>query len=107
MNLETLETALVNTLIGMGTVFVILIVISLIISLFKYINKFEAALKKSKEPATPAPVAAPVVVEEVEEETDDLELVAVITAAVAACMGTENTDGFVVRSIRRSPNNRW
>lgn len=33
--------AVMNTLIGMGTVFVVLIFISFIISLFKYINKFE------------------------------------------------------------------
>ncbi len=35
------------------------------------------------------------------DETDDLELVAVIAAAVAACEGAVSTDGFVVRSIRR------
>ena len=28
-------------------------------------------------------------------------------AAIAAAMGKENTDGFVVRSIRRSKGNRW
>jgi hypothetical protein len=46
-------------------------------------------------------------VEEVEEETDDLELVAVITAAVAAAMGTTSTDGFVVRSIKRTGASHW
>ena len=40
-------------------------------------------------------------VEEVEDETDDLELVAVIAAAIAASEGASSTDGFVVRSIRR------
>ena len=45
---------------------------------------------------------APVVEQEaVVEETDDLELVAVIAAAVAACQGAASTEGFVVRSIRR------
>ena len=44
--------------------------------------------------------------EEEEELSDDLELVAVITAAIAASAGT-STDGFVVRSIRRSNNSRW
>ena len=41
------------------------------------------------------------------EETDDGELVAVIAAAVAAAMeaaGAEQTNGFVVRSIRRINN---
>ena len=41
-----------------------------------------------------------------EEMTDDLELIAVITAAIAAGEGT-STDGFVVRSIRRRTSNNW
>ena len=41
-----------------------------------------------------------------EDAMDDLELVAVITAAIAASMGT-STDGFVVRSIRRAGKSRW
>ena len=50
---------------------------------------------------------APVVEEVVTvDETDDLELIAVITAAIAAQEGT-STDGFVVRSIRRRPSNKW
>lgn len=107
--MENLETALVHTVIGMGTVFIILILISLIISLFKFIPKIQAAFSKKKEEpaaatATPAAPAEPVIVEE--EETDDLEIVAVITAAIAASMGT-TTDGFVVRSIRRKSGNRW
>ena len=39
--------------------------------------------------------------EEAVDETDDLELVAVIAAAVAAYEGSATTEGFVVRSIRR------
>ena len=49
------------------------------------------------------------VVEEVSEEqdvTDDTELVVVIAAAIAVADGT-TTDGFVVRSIRRRPANKW
>jgi hypothetical protein len=37
---------------------------------------------------------------------DDLELIAVITAAIAASAGVPQ-DSFVVRSIRRSPANHW
>ena len=51
---------------------------------------------------TPAPVAAPVV----EDVSDDTELVAVISAAIAAAEGT-STDGFVVRSIKRRTSNKW
>lgn len=105
---EILQKAGLNTLLGMGTVFVVLIFISLIISLFKYIPALENALKrKSKD--TPKEAVETVVQEEVLEEqdvTDDTELVAVIAAAIAAAEGT-TTDGFVVRSIRRRPSNKW
>lgn len=96
--------ALMNTLMGMGTVFIVLIFISFIISLFKYINK--AGAKKPAEAAT-AP-AAPVVeaVEEAEELVDDTELVAVITAAIAAYAGT-SSEGFQVRSIKRAAKSTW
>lgn len=99
-----------NTLIGMGTVFVVLILISLIISAFGVIPKIEAKLKareKQQIPAArPVPAAAPVV--QVEEElSDDTELVAVIAAAVAAYEGSGSTDGFVVRSIRKSNKSKW
>ena len=40
-------------------------------------------------------------IEEKEELADDSELVAVITAAICAATGT-SSDGFVVRSIRKS-----
>ena len=40
------------------------------------------------------------------EVSDDLELIAVITAAIAAQEGTR-TDGFVVLSIRRRTSNNW
>ncbi|MDD3217940.1 MAG: OadG family transporter subunit [Lachnospiraceae bacterium] len=94
----------INTLIGVAIVFIILIFLSLLISLFKYVNKI--GKKKETEPAqTKAPVAAPVAAPVVEEElTDDLELVAVITAAIAASENT-SADGFVVRSIKRA--NKW
>ena len=38
---------------------------------------------------------------EKEESADDTELVAVIAAAIAAYEGSQSTDGFVVRSIRK------
>lgn len=97
---ERMGKAALNTLMGMGTVFAVLILISLLISLFKYINKLEA--KVNKKPAVseaPAP-SAPVIAEPTEELTDDYELVAVISAAIAASEGT-SADGFVVRSIKK------
>ncbi len=45
---ENMKRAGLNTLIGMGTVFVVLILISLIISVFSVIPKIEANLKASR-----------------------------------------------------------
>jgi len=104
---EILKKAGLNTILGMGTVFVVLIFISFIISLFRFIPELEKKFKKNKtaEPAkapAPTPAAAPVV----EDVSDDTELVAVIAAAIAAAEGT-STDGFVVRSIKRRQSNKW
>ena len=104
---EIMVKAGMNTLIGMGTVFAVLILISLIISCFTFISKFE------KKPEAKAPAAAPAadpVVEQIaakEELSDDTELVAVIAAAIAAYEGAASTDGFVVRSIRKSNKSKW
>lgn len=108
---EILQRAGLNTLLGMGTVFAVLIFISFIISLFRFIPDLEAKLSKKSQapaakleaPAVPAPVAA---VPEVTAEMNDAELVAVIAAAIAASEGT-TTDGFIVRSIKRRKNNNW
>ncbi len=104
---EIMAKAGMNTIIGMGTVFVVLILISLIISCFTLVSKFEAKQKKQEAPAPAAP--APVVEQPAakEELSDDTELVAVIAAAIAAYEGAASTDGFVVRSIRKSNKSKW
>lgn len=109
---ENMSRAAVHTLIGMGTVFIVLIFISLIIGCFKYINEWEKQKtqpKTAKPVPAPAPIAPPAPVQEEEEEeelSDDLELVAVITAAIAASMNTP-ADGLVVRSIKRKSGAKW
>lgn len=95
---EKMEKAALNTLMGMGTVFTVLILISLIIYCFRFIGDLQNLGKKKQTEETAAPVA-PAVVEEA-PLTDDLELIAVISAAIAASEGT-STDAFVVRSIHR------
>ena len=103
---EKMQKAALNTVMGMGTVFVMLIIICLIISLFRFIPALEDKLKNRKadgqekaavgtQPAAAIPEAAIS-----EAETDNLELVAVIAAAIAASTG-QSTDDFVVRSIKR------
>ncbi len=102
---EVLKKAGLNTLLGMGTVFAVLIFLAFIISLMKYIPMFMDKLQK-KGTAPVAETKAEEKAVETVDETDDLELVAVITAAIAASEGT-STDGFVVRSIKRRPSNNW
>lgn len=106
---ELMGKAAMNTLIGMGTVFVVLILISFIISGFNLIPKIQKAFSKKKSGKSAGTeqegisngVDMITAQEEAAEEGDDLELAAVIAAAVAACQGTASADGFVVRSIRR------
>lgn len=97
---EKMEKAALNTLMGMGTVFVVLILISLIIYCFRFISVIQDKMsgKGKAVEAAPAEVAAEAV--ETAPLTDDLELVAVISAAIAASEGT-SADSFVVRSIHR------
>ena len=104
---EMMGKAALNTLIGMGTVFIVLILISLIISCFGVIPKLLAsaaerrAAKTATEKTGDDNTVEQAAVEEYEDEADEQELVAVIAAAVAAYEGAASTDGFVVRSIRR------
>lgn len=112
---EILTKAGLNTILGMGTVFAVLIFLAFLISMMKYIpNLLEMFTKKDAENAQPVaevvqqstPVVAPAKPAVKVDTVDDLELIAVITAAIAAQEGT-TTDGFVVRSIRRRPSNKW
>lgn len=111
---EILKKAGLNTLLGMGTVFIVLIIIAFIISLFKYIPVIQEAFsKKDKKAAEPEKKQVAKPQTSVPEKTaDDSELIAVITAAIAAAREEEkqdgtSTDGFIVRSIRRRPSNKW
>ncbi len=102
---DSMVKAALNTLLGMGSVFIVLILISLIISCFNIISKIQAKSEAKKQTNTVQEVSAvnntAAAVSAQETEEDDLELVAVIAAAIAASEGAASTDGFVVRSIRR------
>lgn len=102
---DSMATAALNTVLGMGSVFVVLILISMIISAFGLISKVQtkpAAKKDSQAAASAATGAAnQTSAQEEIDAADDYELVAVIAAAIAASEGAASTDGFVVRSIRR------
>ena len=98
---QLLEEAAFNTVLGIGTVFLMLIVIAVIIYCFRLIPMLQAKFTKSNQNVVEAPkaaVAAPSAAPAV--QTDDLELVAVIAAAIAASEQIP-VDSFVVRSIKR------
>lgn len=116
----TMPEALVNTLLGMGTVFCVLILISFIIYLLKFIpdllngskkEKESVRLAESRKQPVPAqkpvskPAPAPAPAPSVSKPADDTQLVAVITAAVMAAMEQEGTpvpaDGLLIRSIKK------
>ena len=104
-----MQRAGMNTLMGIGIVFLMLVFLSFVIGLFKYIEKFQNVGKKTAVEEAPkaeeAPAPAIAQSEAADEDfADDLELVAVISAAIAAYENTSG-DSFVVRSIKKS--NKW
>lgn len=103
-----MQQAGLNTVMGLGIVFLTLLFLSWLIGQLHIIPDMIEKRTKKSEPApaaAPAP-AAPAPVAEEEDLTDDLELVAVITAAIAASEQT-STDGFVVRSIKKANKRNW
>lgn len=105
---EVVAKAGLNTLMGMGTVFVVLIFISFVISLFKLFSK--VGTKKEDNSPAPAPAQAEVEKQEVTVQTEsDDEIIAVISAAIAAYeeeMAAAGeievpADGLIVRSVRK------
>ena len=96
---DKMAKAGLNTVLSMAIVFAVLIFIAIIIAQFKHIGNFQNGAKKEEVKAEPVVEAAPVAEEE--NLVDDLELVAVITAAIAAASETESADGLVIRSIIR------
>ena len=108
---EKMKEAALNTLMGVGVVFVMLLFLCLVFAQIKHVNKL-AALFEKKEPfaehvasvgAPSAAVASPVTTGASAAASDPMKdgaLVAVIAAAIAAAEGT-SVDGFVVRSIKK------
>jgi sodium pump decarboxylase gamma subunit len=114
---EEIADAAGNLVLGMGSVFIILIFIAWIISLFKYIKVFEDRKKNKQSAEAPAapvkPAPAPVKAAPVKPQAGN-ELQAVIAAAIAQyeadtsnstdtgfVPGPTLNNGLVVRSIRR------
>ena len=102
-----MEKAGLNTAMGISIVFLTLAFISCVIALEGKI--FTTIAKKKASPKTVEPKKedepAPVAVETIDTASDDEEIVAVITAAIAAFEAETGydipADALVVRSIRR------
>ena len=125
---ERLEYAVQGTVTGLLMVFAVLILLTIILYISKYVfydipNKKKENARVAEEPrkvipaepiaAASAPVAAVAPTEtEVIASQDDGELVAVITAAIAAMIESgdyknEFVGGFRVVSFKRSTQNAW
>ena len=98
---ELMQKAGLNTLLGMGTVFVVLILISLIISCFNFIPQIQKIFSKEKKSESSVDGAVAQIIQNETQSEDDFELIAVISAAIAASEGASSSDGYVVKTIRR------
>lgn len=97
---EVFIEGLGTTVVGMLTVFAVLIMLSFVLYLLKFVNKdakkaeiVENKIVETKEQTSVEPIV----------QEDDLELIAVITAAIASSLNT-NSDRLQVKSIVRVNN---
>ena len=97
--------AVSNTIMGVSIVFFVLVSLSFLIYLFRFISVIEDKLTKKKT-SEPVKEQETVPVEEKTNLVDDLELIAVITAAIAASEGGDPGQ-YIVRSIKKVHRNQW
>lgn len=98
-----------NTIVGLCTVFAVLIFLILVIAMFGKIGGSKPE-KKAAAPASAAPKAAPAPAVQETVEEDDAEIQAVIAAAIAMYeeeTGRSGGDGYVVRSVRKNKKSNW
>ena len=90
----------------MAMIFAVLSILWAVLALFKFIFAKPVKAKKTEPVAEEEPETVEIVEEPVADETDDGELIAVITAAIAAYMASEEPNaapnGFRVVSFRRA-----
>ncbi len=101
---EALSTGGLTTVTGLGIVFGVLVILMIVLVLFKYIFYKDPAKQKTKAPVAET-VNVPAVAETAAEETDEEELIAVLTAAVAASLNT-STYNLQIKSYRRISDSR-
>ena len=93
------------TVVGLSIVFAVLIILMIVLLLFKVIFYKEAKNKVIEK--QPENITSPIPAAAVQSDTasDSDELIAVITAAVAASLGTSESK-FKIKSYRRIPNKK-
>ena len=99
---EALSMGGMTTVIGMAIVFAVLVILMLVLVLFRVIFYKAPSNQQPKEKQNEV-APAPVVAEAVEE--DEEELIAVLTAAVAASLKT-STYNLHIKSYRRIADSR-
>lgn len=103
--MDKLILGLSTTGVGMLVVFFGLVILIVCISVMTMFTGRQKAAKAAPAPVKAAPSPVPEPAAEPEEETDDLSVVAAITAAIAVLWQEEGHDsGFVVRRVRRVQN---
>lgn len=90
--MDNIVQALAVTVFGILIVFSVLIILMVILNVMKLFSSSEEPEKK------PEPEIAPIKAQE--EKEDDCELVAVLTAAIAASLGVKSS-GLVIKSYKR------
>ncbi len=113
---ETFQNAEADTILLFVAAAVFLIAVLLLIRCFQKVRVLsdqigrpegkgpaQPALQTQSAPARPA---APVLSRPAADPAQDLQLIAVITAAIAASEKIP-ADGIVIRSLRRAANNNW
>ena len=96
---EALAEGLSVTGVGLAIVFAVLVILMLVMMLMKQIFYKDPAKAKK---AAPAPAPA---VKAEEKKVDEGELIAVLTAAIAASLNT-STYNLQIKSYRRIENNK-
>ena len=95
---EILSKAAINTLMGMGTVFAVLILISCIIALFRFIPGAQDKLQKKEQ-------IEPIVQSQSTESAiaDDVQLVAILASKGVGQDALDDAENspYIVRSIKR------
>ena len=99
---DAIPYGLKTALLGMGVVFAVLIILWAVLAMFRVVfYKAPEGEKKAEAVKAQAPVAAPAAQPAPVAYTDDAELVAVITAAIASMLDVPETS-FRVVSFRRT-----